>query len=138
MARKTDTVTLADGRKVPIRQLSWLQLRASRQIAQQESARHLVAMGGAEFLDAWAAMQARKGGPEADPQAPVAVGAPDLLAGHDLLTVLVGGIPSFTMDQIESLDEPAPEVLGRAILALTPAPRTEEQEGNAPAPSISA
>jgi hypothetical protein len=45
----------------------------------------------------------------------------DILDDHDLLTVLVCGIPTWSKDQIENdLDEPDPEILARAILALTP------------------
>ena len=155
MARKTDVVTLADGRRVPIQQLSWLQLRSSRQLrAIADQARHgqlLEALGGAdEFAKAYRALH--KDAPPSTPDAPaevVAVPAAPVAApvvvtahdldDHDLLTVLVCGIPSWTKAQIENdLDEPDPEILGRAILALSPAPRTEEQEKNGASPSTAA
>jgi len=133
MARKTDTATLpSNGSTVAIRQLSWLQLRASRSMAQQESARNLVALGGAEFLAAWRGMQA------ASPALSTPVLPADPLSGHDLMTVLASGMPTSTREQIEDLDEVDAEFLGRAILALTPLPRTEEQEKNGESGSIGA
>lgn len=128
MARNTDTVTLADGRVVPIRQLGWLQLRTSRQLAQQASARGLIAMGGAEFIQQFQALRA------AEPAA-VDAAVSDPLASHDLLTVLTCGIPSWTREHIEDLSETDAERLGLAILALTPV-SAEPDLGNAPAPSI--
>lgn len=149
MARKTDTVTLADGRRVPIQQLSWLQVRASRQLRGiADQARHgqlLEAMGGAEqFARAYRALHADE--PAAAPDVPVpeavepepvpVVLVVDPLGDHDLLTVLVCGIPSWTKAQIEQdLDDPDPEILARAILALSPPPRTEDQEKNGESPS---
>lgn len=157
MARKTDVVTLADGRRVPIQQLSWLQLRSSRQLRDiANQARHgqlLEAMGGGEaFAKAYRALHADTALPAQEAPAAVAaepvavteaaariVLAGDPLDDHDLLTVLVCGIPSMTRAQIENdLDEPDPEILGRAILALSPPPRTEEQEKNGGSPSTAA
>jgi hypothetical protein len=153
MARKTSTVTISDGRVVPIRQLGWLQLRASQSAAQQESARNLVAMGGAEFMAAWDAMRNRQ---DANKPLAVSVGVTDegaivvadghiesvpvadVLNGHDLFTVLRSGIPTFSQDQVEELLEVDAELLGREILALTPTPRTPEQEKNGASPSIGA
>jgi hypothetical protein len=153
MARKTSTVTLSDGRAVPIRQLGWLQIRSSHAAAQQASARNLVAMGGAEFMAAWETMKARQ---EASKPLAVSVGVTedgdivvaeghiesvpvtDVLNGHDLFTVLRCGIPTWLQEQIEDLDESDAELLGREILALTPAPRSAEQEKNGASPSTGA
>lgn len=139
MARKTDTVTISDGRTIPIRQLGWLQLRSSQQAYQRDTARTLVDMGGAEFMAVWKAIQANKGQPppaseQAQPVEPEA----DVLSGHNLFTVLTCGIPSLTKDQIEDLDEADAVLLGRRILALTPPARTEADLGNVPAPSTGA
>ena len=153
MARLTSTVTLADGRQVPIRQLGWLQARSSRQLRSvADQARHgqlMAALGGPEeFGKAWKAIRGDdtpSTGP-AVPPVPVAPVVPMTLAeslaesldDHDLLTVLICGIPTWTKAQIENdLDDPDPEILARAILALT-LPRHEEPEGNAPGLSISA
>jgi hypothetical protein len=138
MARKTDKVTLpVCGATAEIRQLSWLQLRASRTASQQESARGLVAMGGAEFMATLKAITAEKARADGDTDAPAEKAVPDLLAGHDLMTVLVGGAPGYSRAQIEDLDEADAEFLGRAILALTPK-RTEDEEKNAASPSTAA
>lgn len=139
MARKASTVTLSDGRAVPIRQLGWLQIRSSHAAAQQASARNLVAMGGAEFMAAWKAMQspATDQSDESAPITPEVVPA-DPMAGHDLFTVLRCGIPTWSQDQIEDLEESDAELLGREILALTPAPRSAEQEKNGASPSTGA
>jgi hypothetical protein len=151
MARKTDTVTLADGRCVPIRQLSWLQIRSSqlaRHIAEQAKHGQMVeALGGGEaFAKAYRAL--RKTDPEdVDVQKPLpasilvesrppVVVDEDPLDSHDLLMVLVCGIPSWTKEQIlNDLDDPDPELLARAILNLSQKPRTEEQEKNEPSSS---
>jgi hypothetical protein len=130
MARSTSTVVLSDGKSVAIRQMSWLQLRSARQKAQQESAKNLVAMGGAEFMAAWKGIRDAKEQPEA-PEVAVS----DPLATHDLLTVLTCGIPSYSAEQIEELSEPDAEKLGRKILALTPKPLTEDEEKNVTPPS---
>jgi hypothetical protein len=136
---------------VSIRQLSWLQLRASRQLAQAESARNLIALGGAQFARAYKEMlsvededeppageaQAQPGAPTAAPPEAEPAPAPpvDPLAGHDLLTVLIGGLPTYTREAVEDLAEADAEFLGRAILALSPKPRTEDEEKNAASPS---
>jgi hypothetical protein len=140
MARKTGTVTApVSGETVAIRQLSWLQLRASRTIAQQVSARGLVAMGGAEFMAAFRAINADKAREDGAQEPPPTVAPPalDLLAGHDLMTVLVSGAPTCSKERIEDLDEADAEFLGRAILALTPV-RTEDEEKNVGLPSTAA
>jgi hypothetical protein len=139
MARKTSTVTLSDGRAVPIRQLGWLQLRSSHSASQQASARNLVAMGGAEFMAAWKAMQS----PATDQSDESASTMPDVvptdpMSGHDLFTVLRCGIPSWSQEQIEDLEETDAELLGREILGLTPASRSAEQEKNGASPSTGA
>lgn len=142
MARRTDTVTLPDGRRVPIRQLGWLQLRQSRSLAQTQASRDLVAVGGAEFMREWRRMQADAEAEAAAKDQAVTVdtgAAPpavvDVLAQHDMLSVLICGIPTWDRPQIEDLDEADAETLARAILALTPSRRTEEQEKNAESPS---
>ncbi len=154
MARRTETTRRpSDGAVVTIRQLSWLQLRAARQLSQQESARNLVAMGGAEFARAFAEMRAMtpavavqtdagatSPAPTAETPAPAGVApvAADALDGHDLFTVLLGGLPDYDKARIEDLDEDDAVFLGRAILGLTPKPRTEDEEKNGIGPSTSA
>jgi hypothetical protein len=162
MARRTDTVTTPSGVVVPIQQLGWLQTRASRAKAAADARANLKigmdAVGGAEgFAKAWAAMHPPQATPPpsaadvalvarvAEEGAAAVLSTPtldpepvDLLDGHDLLTVLIGGIPSYTREQVEDFDPTDAEYVGRAILALTTPPRTEEQEKNAPGSFTSA
>lgn len=143
MARKTDTVTLADGMAVKVQQLGWEQARAARKAAQQESARNLIAMGGAEFMRAWSAMNKDKAKTEADGEqaapVPVVAAAPaDILDGYDLGLVLAGGVVKPASGFLADLCEADAETLGRAILSLTYPQRTEEQEKNAPGRCTSA
>lgn len=137
MARPTGSVTLSDGRSLTIRQLSWLQLRASRNKAQVDSAKNLIALGGAEFSKAWKEIKEQR---DADaPQDAQAIEAEsDVLAGHDLYTVLIGGIVGGSAEQIEDLSEPDAEKVGRAILDMNPKPPTQEEEKNVSSPSTCA
>lgn len=123
---------------VTIRKLSFLQQRGAQQISQQESARNLIAMGGAAFMDEWAKFS------KPDPAAAPVVEAPrDPLLTHDLLTVLVSGVAAWSVaasvnkETLADLGQDDAEFLAREILALS-APRTEAERGNGSAPSTAA
>jgi hypothetical protein len=103
--------------------------------AQQESARNLIQMGGAEFLREWTSMKADR----PDAVEPVAAAAPDdILGGYDLGIVLASGVVKPAEGFIADLCEHDAEFLGRAILELTQPARTEEQEKNVVVPFTSA
>lgn len=114
---------------VTIRKLSALQIRAAQTAMRIESARNLKDMGGAEFAAAMKALRA-------DEPAVEAATTRDALDSHDLLTVLLSGVRSWTAPEpvtaetLADLDDA--EWLARQILDMSvPPARSEADEKNA-------
>ncbi len=110
---------------VTIRRLSWLQRQDARKVSQQTSAKDIASMG-ADVLAYFRTME------EAEQQRKVAAGeaiapAPvDPLATHDMLTVLVCGVKSWSVEvpvskeTLADLEADDAEFLARQILGMTP------------------
>lgn len=138
-SKHTNTVQLPSDPSVAvtIRRLSWLQRQDARKVSQQKSAKDIAAMG-ADVLAYFKAVEEeerkrKEAAGEAAAPAPV-----DPLATHDMLTVLVCGVKSWTADEpvnaqtVADLEEDDAEFLARQILGMTPGvAQTEADRKNA-------
>lgn len=115
---------------VTIKKLSWTQKESARRASQVKSAKALVDMGGAAFMQTMKELNQ-------NPDAKKEPAAEDKFQTHDPMTVLVCGIKSWpfpdpvSKESIEQLDEIDVEPLCRAILELSYPPRDEADTKNA-------
>lgn len=139
----TDTVPLPSDPSVAVtvRKLSWLQRQDAQRESQKRSRQDIRDVGGIEeFKKLLSAVQSDEA------EAPAAAPAePDLLATHDLLTVLVCGVKSWSVaepvnkDTLSDLDSEDAEFLARRILKMSvPSATLEADRKNAEPPSTAA
>lgn len=114
---------------VTIRKLSWLQRQSAQKKSQQDSAKSLIAMGGAAFMKEWQALST-----DETKKDEVAATYTDPMTTHDLETVLVCGVKGWTASEpvtretLTDLDLPDAEFLAREILALSLPTEAQEKE----------
>lgn len=125
---------------VTIRKLSWMQRQDAQRESQKRSRQDIRDVGGIEeFKKLLSAVQSDEA------EQPAETTAPDPLATHDLLTVLVCGVKAWSVaepvnkDTLSDLSADDAEFLAREVLALSlPSPTLEADRKNAEPPSTAA